>query len=49
MITKNTDREDELNNNNNLKNSAFTLKNLKNKLKFTKLAVSTQSFSHIQV
>ena len=47
MIIKGTDREDKLSDDNNLKNFASILKNLKNKLKFTKSAVLTQSFSYI--
>ena len=41
MITKGINEENKLNNDDNLKNPTSTSKNLKNKLKFTKSAVST--------
>ena len=41
MAVKSTDKENELSNNNNLKNSVSTSKSLKNKSEFTKSAVST--------
>ena len=40
MITKSTDEENKLSNDDNLKDSAFTSKSSKNKLKFIKFAVS---------
>ena len=48
MTVKSIDEEDELNNDNNLKNPAFTSKNSKGKPEFTKLAVLTQSSLYIQ-
>ena len=48
MTIKSINKEDKLNNNNDLKNSAPTSKNSKNKLGFTKPVIPTQSFSHIQ-
>ena len=47
-MTKSIDREDELNNNDNLKNSAPTLKDSKGKPKFTKSVISTWFSLHIQ-
>ena len=49
IIKKDTDEENKLSDNNNLKNPTFTLKDLKGKLKFTKFTVSTQSFLCIQI
>ena len=40
IAAKSIDEENKLSNNNNLKNLISTSKNLKNKLKFTKFAVS---------
>ena len=40
IMTKDTDEENELNDDNNLKNSASILKSLKNKLRFIKSVVS---------
>ena len=48
ITAKSINKENELSNNDDLKNSVFTSKNSKNKSEFTKSAVSTQSSSHIQ-
>ena len=48
MTTKDTNEENELSNNNDLKDSISILKDSKNKLRFTKSAVSMQSFLCIQ-
>ena len=48
MTAKGINEENELNNDNDLKDSASTSKDLKNKSEFTKPAIPTQSFLHIQ-
>ena len=44
MMAKGTDREDELNNDDNLKNLTPTSKDSKDKLRFTKSVILTQTF-----
>ena len=47
IMIKGTDEENELNDDDDLKDSASTSKSLKNKLRFTKFVVSIQSSLHI--